>query len=80
MATCSRCRAVIGWARTQNGKNMPVDVAETPFIADGYGPDYALLMDGTFVRGRLVADSSEDGYVLAYASHFGTCPARKVEQ
>lgn len=78
MATCKLCRATIGWARTNNGKNMPVDVAEVPFAPDGWGPDFALLMDGTFSRGRLVADSCEDGYVLAYSCHFRTCPARKV--
>lgn len=78
MATCKLCRATIGWARTNNGKMMPVDIAESPFIPDGYGPDFALLMDGVFIRGRMVTDSCEDGYVLAYASHFGTCPERRV--
>ena len=80
MATCKLCRAKIGWARTSNGKNMPVDVSERPFVPDGYGPDFALLMDGTFTRGKLVSDSSEDGYVLAYPSHFGTCPARRKNE
>ena len=64
MSACSSCGAPITWAKTVNGKMIPLDSepAERPTGL------FTLRSD----RGELFADSAAGTPV--YISHFATCP------
>ena len=75
MATCKSCGAELLWAKTPNGRMMPLDVQPVP---DG---NIKLLGDGTCEV--LTKDDLEhidekcdlSGYVpRLHTSHFATCP------
>lgn len=76
MRHCNRCNQLISFVETPRGKMIPVNYAESAFLLDDRGPDYAMLQDGTFARGTAVGDAHEGGYVLAYVSHIGQCGGR----
>lgn len=75
MARCSSCGAEIGFITTPQGKKMPVDAGEFPFIPDRNGKVLAVLNDGSVLTGRTCSESYEaEAYCYARLSHFATCP------
>jgi hypothetical protein len=67
MSKCSSCGSEIIWAKTENGKAMPLDAAPVdPTKVDGT----CLLIDGVARFGAIDAPTREPRYV----SHFATCP------
>ena len=64
-AVCRSCGANILWARTSNGKAMPLDA--TP------NPKGNLVVDGKGCIGAATKGELPDGEVR-YISHFATCP------
>lgn len=70
-AACRSCGAAIVWAKTTNGKAMPVDLMPTD---DG---NIVLLDDGN-ERGEqtalVVKSGEEHPSVERHKSHFATCP------
>lgn len=71
---CKSCDATIFWARTRNGRNLPVDAEP---VADGnlrvtfgkYGPPTAAIVDARQVDARQIGLFDK-----RYVSHFATCP------
>jgi len=64
MAVCQSCNAPIAWAKTDNGRPMPMDVLPSP---EG---TFAFVTPG---RVRFVPVADREGYAL-HTSHFATCP------
>jgi len=61
-ATCKSCGAPIRWAKTAQGKRMPLNPAPDP------RGRLALDATGLIVQGELAAAGDR------YTSHFATCP------
>jgi len=75
MDTCKKCGAPISWRRTDNGKSMPINSDEIPFVPDSRAKFLALDPDGNFIRGRPCSESYEaEQYLYCRISHFSTCP------
>ena len=66
MSQCKSCGAAIKWAKTKEGKAMPIDPNPT---RDG---NVRLLADGTCEVMILTEAMLWDG--PKYKSHFATCP------
>ena len=73
MSTCRSCGAEIVWTRTENSKSMPLDPGELPLMVNPQGSVLAVTASGKVIRGNVVSDSCEDGYILTRISHFATC-------
>lgn len=69
MSACRSCGAEIIWARTENGKRMPLD-AEATHIGDS--SELRGLQSVTFVDGEYRCSPARP--MLVYVSHFATCP------
>jgi len=74
MAKCKSCGAEIVWVRTETGRAMPLDPGEVALIESSQGSVLAVTASGKVIRGDIVGNSCEDGYILARISHFATCP------
>ena len=78
MSNCRSCNAEIEFVKTKNGKQMPMDVAESP-CAKCYGDGYVMGADGP---PRIVCAACS-GVGRRRLSHFATCPTaaqhRKVK-
>ena len=74
VSTCRSCGAEIVWMRTENGKAMPLDPGEIALVESPHGSVLAVAANGKVIRGDVVGDSYEYGYILARISHFATCP------
>ena len=74
---CRGCGAEVFWARTPQGRKMPLDV-EPVWIRITAGGKLYLRKDGTFVQGEKIGDAWDDdpdaNVIEAYESHFATCP------
>lgn len=73
MATCRACQGSITWARTRNGRGMPLDPIATPegnvqLVATGSAPIFADVL-----AGERLAEARAAGTVL-YMPHHATCP------
>ena len=65
---CRSCGVVIVWAKTRNGKFIPI---ETTAVANG---NIALSKEGT----KLVADYVDEAFSgQRFISHFVSCPSAK---
>lgn len=68
MSNCRSCSAEIRWARTSNGKAMPVDI-------DPHEDGNLVLGDKfvtVYANAATAIDAAPDA--LRYLSHFATCP------
>ena len=75
MTTCDSCGQPISWIVTPNGRKMPVNTAEIPFVPDEAAKYLAVDPAGQLVRGRPCAESYEaERWIYARLSHFATCP------
>lgn len=74
-STCRGCGAEIGFIKTPNGKSMPVDLEEIPYVPAG-GPYTYVTEKGIVTRGR----DPQPGELafIGYRSHFATCPKREL--
>ena len=79
MSACRSCEAPVVWAKTEAGKNMPMD--ETPVEGDekfwqARDPDRPLNGLFSLVRGVARRATDEDRRLRRplYTSHFATCP------
>lgn len=69
MSVCKRCGGEIFWAKTQRGKNMPVD------------PEMVLGGNLVYDRAsRVVSRVDADKSVPRFVAHFDTCIALRAEQ
>lgn len=71
MSRCRSCNAKIIWAKTENGKRIPLDAE--PVLALNVDPGLFVLQP---VAGYMNARTlpREDGRLVARQSHFATCP------
>ena len=63
---CRACQKVIRWAKTDNGKPIPMDPDPVPdgnYVVTAQGVSHALK-------------KNEEPTGAAYVSHFATCPQR----
>jgi hypothetical protein len=77
---CRSCGQEIEFAKTEGGRWMPIDREPVPsgnLVVDRstYPPIARVIGPGE--GSRQLAFDSEDGEVLAYRSHFSSCPQAK---
>lgn len=65
---CKACNAAIIWARTVNGRPMPVDAEPVP------NANVRLSWEGTEVKAAVVKAMLAFGTTTNRMSHFVTCP------
>ena len=53
---------------------MPVDLKEIN-VRPGKGEAIIVTVEGRAIKGTIVGDAHEGGYLTGYVSHFATCPA-----
>lgn len=68
MTACRSCGAPIRWARTANGKAMPLDPDPSP------NGNLALDGETVIVCGKTAAEQRRANGEALYLSHFATCP------
>lgn len=69
---CDRCRALLWWAVTANGRSMPV---EPPFLPTDHARNVALIQDESgqlHARVLKKGETKREGERLTVA-HFATC-------
>lgn len=72
MSTCRSCSAPILWARTVNGKKIPLDVE--PYAGDDDRGLFVLRERDSIAGPLAIAAWGLDGTEPHYRSHFATCP------
>jgi hypothetical protein len=74
VSVCKGCGAPIGWIRTTEGRNMPVD-PEPVFIIEGGGTDRFVTDEGAVVLGRVARpDEESTALPVGFVPHWKTCP------
>lgn len=77
VTTCRSCGAPVRWARTEAGKNMPLD-------ADPATGDPLVVPDGNLVvtgwQGPLRVVKTMAAGAGQHRSHFATCPNAKAHR
>ena len=73
MPNCKSCGVRIQWAKTENGKAMPIDLLSS---LDG---NIITEYDGSELICRVLSDEKakmvrDTGMGMLYKSHFATCP------
>ena len=67
---CRACGAKIYFIRLQSGKSMPVDAGSMTTVAKAAGGTPYVTIDGGVIKAVAVPH----GDIVAYTSHFATCP------
>lgn len=80
MSACKTCQAPVKWARTEAGKNMPLDVDPTTGDLASF-PDGNIIVTGWAGPLRLVrVAKATDLPGVRYRSHFASCPNAKAHR
>jgi len=77
-AYCRYCNKLIGYERTVNGKNMPVDIPRVNYYPDPNGKDTILNGRGETVRG-IIDYGDAPGSKKGWVPHFISCVKYKRE-
>lgn len=76
---CSRCQAPLIFARTENGKHMPLDKARDPSGTSRYAVRRDLDLK-LYVRTLGPAEQPRPGTEHRHMPHWATCPERDAGQ
>jgi hypothetical protein len=75
MANCKSCGEQIVWARTVNGKAMPIDpiaITNGNVVVVGQTAEYEPLV--AVLAPRVIDEYRRHGTVILHRSHFASCP------
>lgn len=74
MPKCKYCGEPISWKRNKAGKMIPIEEACVNIVGDNTANTYYLTEKGDVIRGRIVGDANEEGYIMAYQYHYISSP------